>query len=164
MEKALHAGSPAALPWMRPLGLLAMGYVALAGADSRTQLFVGAVVQPVARIEVLAAPSAFAVSAADLQRGYVVAPEPVRLRVYSNSRTGFALDLRNLAPDMRAIEVRGLGADVTMAGEGASIVQRWDAPQTRSLELRFRFALPQGLAPGTYPWPVQLHVSPLAAP
>jgi hypothetical protein len=149
---------------MRALALLAMGYVALAGADARTQFVVGADVRPVARIETLASPAALAVSDLDRQRGYVVVDEPMRVRIYSNSRAGFALDVRNLAPAMRAIEMSGLGPDVALTGEGASIVQRWNGPQTVSLELRFRFALPEDLPAGTYPWPVQLHAHPLAAP
>jgi hypothetical protein len=149
---------------MRAIVLLAMGYVALAGADSHTQFVVGVNVRPMARIETLAAPTALAVSDADRQRGYVSVEQPMRVRIYSNSRAGFALDVRNLAPAMRAIEMSGLGPDVTVSGEGTSIVQRWSGPQTVSLELRFRFALPEDLPPGTYPWPVQLHAHPLAAP
>jgi hypothetical protein len=149
---------------MRHAGLLAMGYVALAGADSHTQLVVGATVRPVARLETLAAPASLMVSDVDLRRGYVAVPQPVRVRVYSNSRAGFALDVRNLARDMPAVEVSGMGQDVEVTGEGGWIVQRWSEPQTVALELHFRFALPGGLAAGEYPWPVQLHVHPLAGP
>ena len=149
---------------MRYARLLAMGYVALAGADSRRQFTVGATVSPVARMETLATPASLVVSDADLKRGYVAVPQPVRLRVYSNSRTGFALDVRNLAREMPAVKVSGMGQDVEVSGEGGWIIQRWNEPQTVALELHFRFALPGDLAPGQYPWPVQLHVHPLAGP
>jgi hypothetical protein len=149
---------------MRYAGLLAMGYVALAVADSRTQFMVGATVRPVARMETLAAPASLTVSEADRQRGYVAVAQPVRLRVYSNSRAGFALDVRNLARDMPAVAVSGMGQDVEIQGEGGWIVQRWNEPQTVSLELHFRFALPGGIAPGDYPWPLQLQVHPLSGP
>jgi hypothetical protein len=164
MENTLHAVRPAAFPWIRYAGLLAMGYVALAAADSRSQLVVGATVRPMARIEALAAPASLLVSDADLKRGYVAVPQPMRLRVYSNSRTGFALDVRNLARDMPAMAISGMGQDVEVSGEGGWIVQHWNEPQTVSLELHFRFALPGGLAPGEYPWPVQLQVHPLTGP
>ena len=164
MENTLRAARPPAPAWMRRAALLALGYVALATADSHTQFVVGATVRPVARMETLAAPSSFSVSNADLQRGYVAVPQPVRLRVYSNSRAGFALDVRNLARDMPAVAVSGLGQDVEVSGEGGLIVQRWQEPQTVALELHFRFALPGGFAPGEYPWPLLLRVQPLAGP
>lgn len=149
---------------MQAAALLPVGYVALAAADSRTQLVVGASVVPVARLETLAAPSGFSVSAADLRRGYVAIEQPVRLRVYSNSRAGFTLAVRNLALELPGMAVSGLGQEVDLAGEGGELVQRWSDAQTLSLELHFRFALPEGFAPGTYPWPVQLRVQPLAGP
>lgn len=164
MDKPLPAARPAVPPWRRYAGLLALGYVALAGADSRTQFVVGATVRPVARLETLAAPTSLTVSDTDLKRGYVSVPQPVRLRVYSNSGAGFALEVRNLARDMKAIEVSGMGQEVEVSGEGGWIVQRWNGPQTVALELHFRFALPGGIVAGDYPWPVQLHVHPLTGP
>jgi hypothetical protein len=149
---------------MRYAGLLAMGYVALAAADSRTQLVVGATVRPVARLELLAAPTSLSVNDADLQRGYLAVSQPVRLRVYSNSRTGFALDVRNLSRELPRVAVSGMGQDVEVTGEGGWIVQRWSEPQTLAIELHFRFDLPGGLAPGDYPWPLQLQVHPLTGP
>jgi hypothetical protein len=164
MQRPFSAAHLSIPRWILAATLVGPGYVALASADSHTQFLVGATVRPIARIESLAAPSGFAVSDADVRRGYLVVTEPVRLRVYSNSRTGFALDVHNLATDMRGVQMSGLGPDVAVPDEGASIVQRWQQPQTVSLELRFRFMLPDRLAPGTYPWPLRLQVRPLTSP
>jgi hypothetical protein len=133
----------------------------MVAADAQAMFPVTAHVAPVARIETLGAPSGFQVSPIDAQRGYVTVDQPVRVRVYSNSREGYQLDVRNLAGTLPGLSLSGLGQDIDLPGEGGTIVQRWDAAKSASLTLRFRFRLPQGLPPGTYPWPVQLQVRPL---
>ena len=85
----------------------------------------------------------------------------MQLRIYSNSRAGYALEIRNLAGSLPGITLSGLGQEVDLPAEGGTIVQRWDAARSASLTLRFRFQLPRDLPPGTYPWPVQLGVRPL---
>jgi hypothetical protein len=143
--------------------VLAGGCAALAAADTRTQLAVSAQVLPVARLEQPGQPAMLAISAADLAQGFVDAPVPLHLMVYSNSRDGFAIDLHSLNPMFNSIIVQGLGPDVIVSGEGGSVVQRWQQPQTRALSLSFRFGLAAGLQPGSYPWPVQMSVRPLAS-
>ena len=144
-----------------PLAALLLCHAAIVTADSHGNLLVSASVTAVARLETLASPSGFAVSAGDAQRGYVNVTQPVQLRVYSNSRAGYELEVRNLASSLPGITLSGLGQDVDLLAEGGKIVQRWDAARSASLTLRFRFQLPRDLPPGIYPWPVQLGVRPL---
>jgi len=141
--------------------MLVLCHVVMVAADAQSVFPVSARVAPVARLETLGAPAGFAVSPADAQRGYVTVEQPVRVRVYSNSREGYQLDVRNLASALPGLSLSGLGEDVDLPGEGGTIVQRWDGAKFASLTLRFRFRLPQGLPAGMYPWPVQLGVRPL---
>jgi hypothetical protein len=57
--------------------------------------------------------------------------------------------------------VRGCDADASLGAEGGTIVQRWQHTNTMRLSLHFRLRLAPGLAPGRYPWPIQLSVRPL---
>jgi len=146
--------------------LLAGVLAALGAADSSAQLRAGAVlgvsatVSPVARIE-LAAPAPLAISAADVVRGYVDAPQALRVRVFSNSRAGFVLDVATQNPWFTAVAIDGLDGSVTLGAEGGAIVQRWPGATSRALALHVRFQLAAGLEPGLYAWPLQLRARPL---
>lgn len=144
-----------------PLASLLLLHGVMVAADAQSVFPVSAQVAPMARLETLAMPAGFQVSPADALRGYVSVGQPVRVRVYSNSRAGYQLDVRNLASELPGLSFSGLGQDVDLPGEGGTIVQRWDAARSASLVLYFRFRLPPGLQPGNYPWPVQLQVRPL---
>ncbi len=159
MDKARP--SPARRSPALPLAALLLIHVVMVAADAQAVFPVSAHVAPVARLETLATPAGFAVSPADAVRGYVSVEQPMRVRVYSNSRDGYLLDVRNLAGELPGLSLSGLGQDVDLPGEGGTIVQRWDSARSASLVLHFRFRLPQGLQPGNYPWPVQLRVRPL---
>jgi hypothetical protein len=160
------AASRRAHPVQRRLRLLAWltlagSFGGLGAADSRTTLPVTVTVLPVARLELAAAPAPVLISAADLARGFVDAPRPLRLRVYSNSRAGFTLDFATLSPWFTAAALAGLDGEATLGPEGGSVAQRWQGQQTRALELRVRFRLADGLQPGLYAWPLQLSARPL---
>ena len=144
-----------------PLAVLLVCHAAIVAADSQSAFPVSASVSAVARLQTLAAPAALVVSPADAQRGYVNVQEPLRVLVTSNSRSGYQLEVRNLASELPGFTLSGLGQDMDLPGEGGTIVQRWDSARFASLTLRFSFRLPRGLPPGTYPWPVQLGVRPL---
>ena len=117
-------------------------------------------VTPVARLEA-AAPAPLLITSADLARGFVDTPHPLRLHVYSNSRSGFALDVATQSPWFTAVAIEGLDAQVTLGAEGGTIVQRWQGTPSRALELRMRFRLEPGLVPGLYAWPLLLRARPL---
>ncbi|HVN99112.1 MAG TPA: hypothetical protein VMT49_03645 [Steroidobacteraceae bacterium] len=132
----------------------------LCAADTRAVLPVSATVNPVARIDA-AVPAPLQISAADVLRGYLDVPHALRLRVYSNSRAGFALDVASQSPWFTAVAIEGLDAPVTLGAEGGTIVQRWQGAATREVDLHVRFRLAAGLMPGLYAWPLQFHARPL---
>lgn len=139
---------------------LSGGLAGLCAADTSTVLQVTATVNPVARLET-PSPAPLQISAADLARGYVDAPHALRLRVYSNSHAGFALDVATQSPWFSAVAIEGLDARVTLGAEGGTIVQRWQGASTRELSLHLRFRLADGLMPGLYVWPLQFRARPL---
>lgn len=146
--------------------MLAGGLATIGATDSSAPqrigapLSVSATVNPVARIE-LTPPAPLAISAADLVRGYVDAPRPLRVRVFSNSRAGFLLDVITQSPWFTAVAIDGLDGNVTLGAEGGTIVQRWPGAASRALALHLRFKLGGGLEPGLYAWPLQMRVRPL---
>lgn len=145
-----------------PLAAVVLCHAALVAADTHGGSFpVMARVLPVARLVAVASPAGFTVTPDDVRRGYVNVVEPVRLQVASNSRAGFQLDVHNLAQDIPSLHLEGLGAPVDLPGEGGTVVQRWSAPSQAAVTLRFTFRLNEAIAPGSYPWPVQLGVRPL---
>jgi hypothetical protein len=150
------------LPARRALlwAAFAGGVTGLCAADSSAPLRVGATVSPIARLE-QPTPTPLLISAKDLLRGYVDAPRPLHLRVYSNSRAGFVLDVATQSPWFTAVAIDGLDTSVTLGAEGGTIVQRWPGAAGRPLSLRLRFNLAAGLQPGLYAWPLQLRARPL---
>ena len=140
---------------------LAGGSTSLSAAEARAPLMVSAMVLPVARVHLAVAVPQVQVSAADLARGYTDAPRPFLLRVESNSRAGFALDVATLSPWFTAVTLTGLDADVSLGAAGGTVVQRWQGTRSRSFELRARFMLAPGLRAGLYVWPLQVSVRPL---
>jgi len=150
------------LPALRALAYTALtgGLASLCGADSGTLLQVSANVSPVARLEGLA-PAPLLITSADVARGFVDTPHPLRLHVFSNSRAGFALDVAAQSPWFTAVAIEGLDTPVTLGAEGGTIVQRWQRAPSRALELRLRFRFEPGLVPGLYAWPLLLRARPL---
>jgi hypothetical protein len=142
------------------LGLCASA--TLNAGESHATLNVSITVPPITRLEVLSQASTLQITAEDRQRGYVEVSEPMRLSVYSNDRNGFALVVLPMSPLIRAIAVRGMGAEVVLGATGGRIVERWDRPQATALALTFRLALAPGAVPGVYTWPLHLAVEPLA--
>jgi hypothetical protein len=143
------------------LGLAALGIENGLAAQVRTSFGVSATVAAVAKLDVEAEPAGLAVSAEDLERGYVDVGEPTALLIHSNSATGFALEVTPLAPLAAAMIVRGCDADARLGADGGTIVQRWQNRNSMRLSLHFRLVLAPGLAPGRYPWPIRLSVRPL---
>ena len=135
--------------------------VVVQARDARTNFNVSATVSAVARLQVQSAPTEILVSEEDLRRGYIDVAQPTDLLIRSNSANGYALDLTTLTPMLSSVVVRGLKSEQSLSGEGGTIVQRWQAPQTVALSLHFRLVLAPGLAAGRYPWPMHIDVRPL---
>jgi hypothetical protein len=122
---------------------------------------VSAYVVPVAHMQIMSEVPQVRVSAADVATGYVDAPRGVVLRVQSNSRTGFALDVASLSPWCAAVALQGLDGDVVLDGAGGTVVQRWQTRGSRLLTLRARFKLATTVQPGWYSWPLHFSARPL---
>jgi hypothetical protein len=145
----------------RALLVGAASCVVVQARDARTHFNVSATVNAVARLQVRSAPTEVLVSDEDLRRGFIEVAQPTDLVVRSNSASGYALDLTTLTPMLSSVVVRGLQSEQSLSGEGGTIVQRWQMPQTVALSLQFRLVLAPGLAAGRYPWPMRIDVRPL---
>lgn len=145
-----------------PAMLCLCASAALNAGEARATLTVAVTVPPVSRLEVLSQPTSVQITAQDLQRGYVDLSEPIRLKIYSNAREGFALEVLPMSPLIQAIAVHGLGSEADLGAEGGRIVERWEHPQAASLSLTFRLVLAPGAMPGTYPWPLHLSIAPVS--
>ena len=130
--------------------------------QARTTLGVSANVVAIARLALVSGEPELLVTTEDLNRGYIDVPMPLQLTVYSNSRSGYVLDVLPASTLFSAVAVQGLGSDVLLAADGGTVTQRWGHPQTVSLALKFSFVLAGGVQPGRYPWPVRLAARPLA--
>jgi hypothetical protein len=133
----------------------------LFAAQAHTTMMVSANVLPVARLQMVTAVAQLRVSAADVALGYVDAPRPLLLRIDSNSRTGFALDVSALSLWCTAVTLQGFDSEVVLDGAGGTVVQRWLDSKSRSLALRARFELAATVRPGMYAWPLRLSARPL---
>ena len=128
----------------------------MCAAEARTVLMVGANVLPMARIHMASGVPQLQISAADVALGYTDAPRPLLLRVDSNSRAGFALDVSALSPWFTAVTLQGFDIEVILDAAGGTVVQRWQGRQSRLLELQVRFKLAPAVQPGRYAWPLRL--------
>jgi hypothetical protein len=155
------ANSPAF--WLKSGILVALlaGSSVASTEQARGSLGVSATVAPVARIELASREPDLLLTKDDLDRGYIESPQPLHLTVYSNSRSGFALDVLPVSPLFSAVSVQGLDSEVRLSSAGGTVTQRWGHPQQVSLELRFSFIIADGVEPGLYPWPLRLAARPL---
>jgi hypothetical protein len=130
---------------------------------SEAAIAVTARVLPQAQLQYLQAPPAVDITAADVARGYVETRTATLLRIQSNSRSGYALDLLPRSGWFTSVTVLGVGAQVHFGNGGGTLVQRWSASGSESLALGFRFTLAPDTLPGQYPLPLLLQVRPLEA-
>lgn len=162
LSKFSHNQASNAARYAARVALIVGGCIASSAAkEAHTSFTVGATVRAVANLELNSAPRVLHISAIDLQRGYLDAPEPTKLSISSNSQSGYALDFLSVAPIFSSLSVQGLGADVDLGAEGGSVVQRWQRSQPIHLALKFRFVLAPQLIAGDYPWPLRLSARPL---
>ena len=157
----------AARRWKAPLIRLAIGCclpLAPAGADQSTQyITVSARVVAVARLEWLSDRPQLRISSTDIARGYVELAQPTLLRVHSNSREGYTLDLQPRGALFSSVAVTGVAGTAELGSDGGSIVQRWHDARSASLALQFRFTLAPGVTAGQYALPLDIKVRPLQA-
>lgn len=144
------------------IGSVLIALYPVGASDSIVRFSVGALVRPIARLDVRSAPQVIEVSERDIQRGYVDVQQPVELEVQSNSRNGYVLNVLPRTNLFSQMQVRGLDSPAELGPDGGAVVQRWNTEERRRLlSLTYRFVLQQGVQPGSYPWPVQHDVAPL---
>lgn len=165
-EHASHSPIKPEVPARRPPRVTSVRTLALCAAlcaalpaqtgSNGANFGVSARVLPQARLIQLGEMPVLDITAADLARGYASTRLPATVRVQSNSRAGFALDLLPLGEWFSAVEVTGLQGVVTLGSEGGTVVQRWNGAGSADLSLGFRFTLAGPMPPGRYPLPLQL--------
>lgn len=98
------------------------------------------------------------VSDADVARGYIDIDAATSFTVTTNTFDPYVVDFRAINPVFSAVLVSGLEAPIQIGPEGGSAV--FSAPHGRvtSHWFSYRFVLRKELAPGTYPWPLQISV------
>lgn len=116
-----------------------------------------------ASLGVLAQPAAVVITAADITRGYVDAPDSVHLSIRNNSAEGYVLDFASAGDFIRRIQITGLGNEVQMGPAGGLVPQSraTSRPVNTTVSLTFRFILSDVARPGIYPWPMRLSASPM---
>jgi hypothetical protein len=144
------------------VGLLLAPSAGMAG-DTQAKLAVTATILKRASLKVLDQPSSVVVTAIDIARGYVDVPMPAQVAIHCNSLSGYLLEFASHGDFMRQILVKGLTSDVQLSPSGGSVAQlSTGSGVTRTtLALGFRFLLAESTRQGTYPWPMQLSVTPL---
>jgi len=140
---------------------LAISVASSAAGSAHSVMRVSGQVLPVARLQIAPGAAPLQITAADVAAGYVDAPRPLELRIDSNSREGFALEVSGQSPWCAAVALQGFDSPVMLEGTEGTIIQRWGAGRTRSLALHARFTLAAGVQPGFYPWPLRLSARPL---
>lgn len=100
------------------------------------------------------------VTESDVARGYCDAPAASRLRVSSNSRAGYLISIFSRLPIFKSVRVDVPNASADIGRDGGAITQRGHGKEMLTL-MTYRFMLADNVAPGTYPWPLQLDVRPI---
>ena len=137
--------------------------VASAGlaAERQATMAVGAFVRPRVELRVENWPHALSISSADVHAGYVEVRAASAIGVHTNSREGYAVEIRAMHPDFSDVEIAYGDGVIRMMGEPVRLVRRGEAPNAGALILNYRFRLPPGIAPGVYPWPLDIEATPL---
>lgn len=124
-------------------------------AKATAHMRVSANVLPYTRLDVQSQNAMLKVAAEDVARGYVDVKAGTRLKARTNDRNGFSVRFNPRARVFDKAKISGLGNDVEIGPEGGSIHQPYAGPET-DIQLSYRFFLADGVAPGDYPWPVQI--------
>ena len=117
-------------------------------------------VQVLARavVDVSLAPSVD-VTAADVQRGYVDVAEPLQLRVRTNSRQGYLLQVAKTNEAFSTVELSFGNTTMTVSEESWVARPQIDGGELVNAQMRVRLA--PGAAVGRHPLPVQVSATPL---
>jgi hypothetical protein len=131
---------------------------AASGGTAYSSVIMSATVLPYHRIEVVRQAPLLTVTSADVARGYVDVAGGTSLRALSNDHRGFTVSFEPRARLFERATIVGLGGDLNIGPDGGSVQHHYTGRDT-SLELSYRFYLAASLAPGSYPWPLQISSS-----
>jgi hypothetical protein len=112
-------------------------------------------VLPYLRLQVLKQVSTLNVTPEDVARGYVDVPAATDLVAKTNDRNGFSLSFNARSNVFRRAQVTGLAGGVELGREGGMAHQPFTGHQML-MRLSYRFFLAPEVAPGSYPWPLQI--------
>jgi len=127
-------------------------------AQTSTAMTVSVTVVAHAKLQTVFQATQLRISNDDVARGYVEVHAASRFSVVSNSRSGYLMQFLPLGNLFDSVQIRGLGNAVQMGTDGGVVVQRGLLSANPVVELSFRFVLSPYVAPGNYPWPLQLSV------
>jgi len=131
----------------------------LRGESVEATMSVSATVLASARLTVESQPVAVDVTAEDIERGYVELDAPILLRVQTNSRRGYLLQVANLDEAFSQIEISFGSTEMRVAHES------WvDRPYVRggeSIAMRARLRLSPLAQPGRRALPIEVTASAL---
>lgn len=99
------------------------------------------------------------VSAADIERGYIDLAEPIVLRVRTNSRNGYLLQVTKSADAFSSVELSF--ADATMRVTLESWIARPYVAGGETVSARARLFLSPAVAVGRYSLPIAITANPL---
>ena len=98
------------------------------------------------------------ITGTDVARGYVDANAATAFTVTTNTFDPYVVDFRPVNSVFSAVVVSGLGSPVEIGPDGGTTVYRAPHGRVATHQLAYRFILNKGLAPGIYPWPLQISV------
>jgi hypothetical protein len=98
------------------------------------------------------------ISDADVARGYVDVHAATSFTVTTNTLEPYLVDFRPVKALFSAVVVSGAESPIQIGPQGGTAVFRAAHGRVVSHRLDYRFILPSDLAPGTYPWPLELSV------
>jgi hypothetical protein len=135
--------------------LCAIPNPARAASVGSSTMKVTANVLPYLRLQVLKQVSTLNVTPEDVARGYIDVPAATDLMARTNDRNGFALSFDARSNVFRKAQVTGLASGLELGPEGGMAHQPFAGKQML-MRLSYRFFLAPEVAPGSYPWPLQI--------
>jgi hypothetical protein len=125
------------------------------------QLGVSVTVPLVAAMQMHYQVPTLSIDADDIARGYVDVVAGSRFSVATTSRDGYVVDLVPRLALFSAVEVVLAGTRAVLGPDGGALVARGRPRRDANAEVTYRFRLADGIAPGVYPFPLDLAVRPL---
>lgn len=111
-------------------------------------------------VSVESEPAAIDVTADDIARGYVDVSEPIQVRVRTNSRSGYVLQVTNVSDTFSGAELTSANMDVRV-GNAESWIQRPYIAGGDVIPMRARLRLASNATPGRVSMPIAFSASPL---